>query len=517
VSPSPVREFLSFRRTFMLLVLMVVLPSAGLSGFGIVAIVNERAAVEKRLELTWQGRLESVATALAEALASASMEPGPEGLTVLDATGARLSGTGFLIADGEVKTTDPSLGAALETVKPELDALPSRRAVFTLPGPGDPRVLATLREGDRLWGAELSLTALDTLAQALASAAGDAENAYFELRPIQRPAPETLVQRLVSEVAQARAVVTGPDGPQPLAERALPPPLQDVKVVALAAGEDPVALTATRNRVVYGILLGLFYVTLVVGVVLTGRTLYREVQLSRLKTDFVSQVSHELRTPLTSIRMFIETLALGRVRDEEQSRMVLGLLLQETERLSVLIERVLDWGRIENGRKGYVWENVEVSELVESAVTAFRAQRMDGAYVLEVEVAENLPKVTADREALSASLINLLQNAYKYSGEEKHLQVRARPEKRGVAIDVVDNGMGISAHERRKIFDRFYRVDNLLTRRNEGSGLGLSIARRIVEAHHGKITLVSHPGEGSTFTIHLRRTRGSTGHGQEAE
>lgn len=509
MSSSPVREFLSFRRTFMLLVLLVVVPSAGLSGFGIVAIANERAAVEKRLELTWQGRLESLTVALADALAHASMEPHDDGLTVLDATGAKLSGTGFRISKGTLHTSDPALAAVLEVVKPELDALPSRRAIFSLPGPGEPRVLATLREGETLWGAELSLAALNALAEALAEAAGDADNARFELLPVQRPASESLVQRLVSEVVQARAVVTGPDVPQPLAERALPPPLQDVKVVAMASGEDPVALTATRNRAVYGILLGLFYVTLVVGVVLTGRTLYREVQLSRMKTDFVSQVSHELRTPLTSIRMFIETLALGRVRDEQQSQLVLGLLLQETERLSAMIERVLDWGRIESGRKSYVWENLEVSDLVDTAVKAFHAQRLDGTFSLIVEVTDALPKVKADREALSASLLNLLQNAYKYTGDDKQLRLRARPEKGGVAIDVVDNGMGISAPERRKIFDRFYRVDNLLTRRNEGSGLGLSIARRIVEAHGGKVTLVSHPGVGSTFTVHLPQARGA--------
>src|SRR5690606_1777510 len=130
-------------------------------------------------------------------LNNASMETTDAGLVVLDATGAQLSGAGFVIARGTVTTPDPALAAVLEEVKPELNALPSRRAVFTLPGPGEPRVLATVREGDTLWGAELSLPALNALAEALANASGDAENARFEVRPIPRPAPETLVQRLV--------------------------------------------------------------------------------------------------------------------------------------------------------------------------------------------------------------------------------------------------------------------------------------------------------------------------------
>lgn len=487
----------------MLLVLMVVLPSAGLSGFGILAIVNERAAVEKRLELAWQGRLQEVAERLAEVLTGVSMHPTPEGLSVQGLDGEELAEVGFILREGVLETNNPELAEAVERLHLDLTQLPSRRAVFSFPGPDSIRVVATLREGAAVYGAVLSYEALSAMAQTIASAEGEVEGAEFAVSPIPRPGSESLMQRLVSEVAQARAVVTGPEKPLPLAERALAPPLQDVMVMAVATEEDPVALTATRNRTVYGILLGLFYVTLVVGVVLTGRTLYREVQLSRLKTDFVSQVSHELRTPLTSIRMFIETLAQGRVTDPEQTRQVLGLLLQETERLSAMIERVLDWGRIESGRRTYAQDTLDPHQLIDVAAAAFRAQRMDAAYQLDVEVHGPLPEVVGDLEALSAAVLNLLQNAYKYSGEDKRIRLSARDEGRRIAIDVVDNGQGIAIRERRRIFDRFYRVDSLLTRRNEGSGLGLSIARRVVEAHGGTISLESRPGHGSTFTIHL--------------
>jgi signal transduction histidine kinase len=328
------------------------------------------------------------------------------------------------------------------------------------------------------------------------------EPVRFTLLPVPREASEgSLVNRLMSEVAQARANALGP---QVLAERVLSPPLQDFRLVVLPTGEDPVARASTRNRAVYGVLLGLFYLTLTFGVVYTGRVLYREARLSRMKTDFVSLVSHELRTPLTSIRMFIETLALGRLKDPAQVNEVLQLLLRETERLSTLIERVLDWSRIESGRKVYQRAPLRVSEVVDAAVVAFRAQRLEAAHLaLTVDVPEGLPLLEADRDALAGALLNLLQNAYKYTGEDKRIALGARREGRWVELSVEDNGMGIAPRERKRIFERFYRVDNLLTRKTEGSGLGLAITKRIVEAHGGRIAVHSEPGKGSRFTLQL--------------
>jgi signal transduction histidine kinase len=271
---------------------------------------------------------------------------------------------------------------------------------------------------------------------------------------------------------------------------------------------DPVERVSFRNRAVYGTLLGIFYVVLALGVAYTGRTLYREARLSRLKTDFVSLVSHELRTPLTSIRMFIETLSLGRVQNPAQTQEVLHLLAKETERLSGMIERVLDWAKIEAGHKTYLREAVSVREVVDSAVESFRAHRLDAGSVLSVDLPEDLPPLSADRDALAGALLNLLHHAFKYGGGEKPIQVRARREADGVRLEVEDHGVGIALREQRRIFDRFYRVDNLLTRRSEGSGLGLSIARRIVEAHGGRLTLKSELGKGSCFSVHLPAVEG---------
>jgi signal transduction histidine kinase len=201
--------------------------------------------------------------------------------------------------------------------------------------------------------------------------------------------------------------------------------------------------------------------------------------------------------------MFIETLSLGRLKDPAQTQEVLQLLTRETERLSALIERVLDWARIESGRKEYHRESLEVGQLVEAAVAAFRAQRLDSGVELKVDVPADLPRVEVDRHAVAGALLNLLQNAYKYSGQDKRIALSARAEGKWVGLSVEDNGVGIAPRERKRIFERFYRVDNLLTRKTEGSGLGLAITKRIIEAHGGRVLVQSEVGKGSRFTLQL--------------
>ncbi|HLM47241.1 MAG TPA: ATP-binding protein, partial [Myxococcaceae bacterium] len=153
--------------------------------------------------------------------------------------------------------------------------------------------------------------------------------------------------------------------------------------------------------------------------------------------------------------------------------------------------------------KEYHREKLVVAQLVEEAVAAFRAQRMDSSVELKVEVPADLPLVEVDRHALAGALLNLLQNAYKYSGKDKRISVSAQAEGKWVALSVEDNGVGIAPRDRKRIFERFYRVDNLLTRKTEGSGLGLAITKRIIEAHGGRIVVHSEVGKGSRFTLQL--------------
>ncbi|MFZ5471235.1 MAG: sensor histidine kinase [Myxococcota bacterium] len=497
-------ELLSFRRTFALLIVLVVLPSAGLSGFGVLAIINERAAVEKRLEAAWAGKLDAVSQRLTARLSQLTAHLEDDRLTFATAEGTEVSDVSFTVSGGEVRTADPRLRQALAAFASELTPLGERPLFFSVAGVQGTYLIGALRRGDTTFGARLSPPATkELLALAAQGLVTRGEAVSFQLRPVKREVAEGFFGRLASGVADVREAALG--GPRELSGKTLAPPMQDFRLVALPLGEDPVAQASARNRTLYGVLLGVFYVTLALGVVYTGRALYREAKLSKLKTDFVSLISHELRTPLTSIRMFIETLALGRVKDPAQTSEVLSMLSKETERLSDMIERVLDWARIESGRKTYHRQVQPVEALVEASLTAFRAQRMGAEVDLSYHLPSGLPQVEIDRDAVAGALLNLLQNAYKYSGENKRIEVRARPEASGVAIEVHDFGIGIAPREKKRIFERFYRVDELLTRRTEGSGLGLSIAKRIVEAHGGKISVKSELGKGSTFTIHLPR------------
>ncbi len=498
-------ELLSFRRTFVLLIVLVVLPSAALSGFGVLAIVNERAAVEKRIESAWTVRLESLAQKLAGELGSSRARLEGGGLRITAPGGMPLADAEFSLREDQVESTDAKLKAALKSGIPDLPFSEDRPLFFSISTQSGTFLLAAERVGREIRGARISLAAVDRLLRGLSlGMSTSAEQVQFEIAPFKREGGESLVGKLMSGMAEAREAALG--GPRPLARRILPVPMHDFQLLASPIGADPVAQASMRNRIIYGVLLGVFYLTLLLGVILTGRALYREARLSRLKTDFVSLVSHELRTPLTSIRMFIETLALGRVENPEQTRDVLHALAKETERLSQLIERVLDWSRIESGRRTYRRERLEPQGLIDGTMEAFRAQRLDAPVQLSCELEPNLPALYVDREAITGALLNLMQNAFKYAGVEKRIAVRAKAEQRGVAIEVEDNGPGIPVRERRRIFDRFYRVDGLLTRQTEGSGLGLSIAKRIVEAHGGKISVKSELGKGSCFTMHLPST-----------
>jgi len=492
---QPTDDLMSFRRTFAWLILLVAVPSAGLSGFGVVAIINERAAVEKRIESAWSGRLTKVVGELRLTLERAAIEKQAHRL-VLTSGGVELSDVGFSMKDEVAESSDPKLKVAVAAMGAELAALPNRPVFFSVATPQATMLLVALKDGDEVVGARVAASAIDAFLKASAPVG---ELAHYELKSVKRDAPEGPLNRLVSGVNEVREAL----GPRELASVVLAPPLQDFRLVAVAEGEDPVAQASTRNRAVYGVLLGVFYLTLAMGVIYTGRTLYREARLSRMKTDFVSLVSHELRTPLTSIRMFIDTLAMGRVTNEGDHQQVLQMLSRETERLSSMIERVLDWARIEGGRKQYDLHTLEVQTLVDTAVNAFNTQRLGAVMNFTVEVEKGLPMVQVDRDALAGALLNLLQNAFKYTGDDKQIALRAWSEGKWVKVSVRDNGVGIPRRERKRIFERFYRVDNLLTRETEGSGLGLAIANRIIRAHGGKITVESELGRGSTFTIRL--------------
>jgi two-component system phosphate regulon sensor histidine kinase PhoR len=260
--------------------------------------------------------------------------------------------------------------------------------------------------------------------------------------------------------------------------------------------------SVARDYVFGGLILALVTTT-VAGTAATLAVLYREAEVARLQTDFVNKVSHDLRTPLTSIRMFVETLQLGRIQDPARQSEALEIIADETARLSGLINRLLDWARMESGRRSYQLRRQRVDAVVDAALQAFEPQRLAGDVEVSRSVEAGLPDVWADPQALTEALLNLLNNAHKYTGREKRIALIARKQGEAVLLTVQDNGPGIARREQKRIFDKFYRGEDSLSREIEGTGLGLAMVKHIVGAHAGKVTVESELGKGAAFTIAL--------------
>jgi signal transduction histidine kinase len=232
---------------------------------------------------------------------------------------------------------------------------------------------------------------------------------------------------------------------------------------------------------------------------IAGQALRRQWQIARLKTDLVAAVSHELKTPISSVRLLVDTLLEDEKPDATKTREYLELIARENLRLSRVIDNFLTFSRLERNRQKFEFGVTRPDAVVEGALESAR-ERMEACH-LEVRVADGLPAVRADEDALVTVLLNLLDNAWKYTPGEKRIGVRAYREKGRVVFAVEDNGIGIAARERKKIFRRFYQVDRRLARESGGCGLGLSIVEFIVRAHGGSIDVKSQPGRGSTFSV----------------
>lgn len=253
-------------------------------------------------------------------------------------------------------------------------------------------------------------------------------------------------------------------------------------------------------------LIGFIDVMLIAGFVLVWANVRRELKLSRLKGDFVANVSHELKTPLALIRLFAETLEMGRVPNEDKARQYHRIINKESRRLTQLINNILDFSRIEAGRKEYRFVRADVAAVLRDVVDAYRFPIEQLGFTLELDLPEGLPELSLDPEALSRALINLVNNAIKYSPREKWIRISARQERDRVLVSVADRGIGIPKAEQKRIFEKFYRVETSLVHTTKGSGLGLALVQHIVEAHGGRVEVVSTPGEGSAFTLVLPLT-----------
>ncbi len=236
--------------------------------------------------------------------------------------------------------------------------------------------------------------------------------------------------------------------------------------------------------------------------VTAGRAFRRHMRLARLKTDLVAAVSHELRTPLASMRVLVDGLLVDPTPDAVKTREYLAMMATENARLSRLLENFLTFSRLERRHHQFVFAAVDPSAVVEGALAAVR-ERVPPGCELRVTRAPDVPPLMGDADALGTALVNLLENALKYTTTDKRILVRVERDSRFVVFAVEDNGIGIPVREQRRIFRRFYRVDQRLASETSGVGLGLSIVDMIVRAHGGTVTVRSGPAAGSTFIVRV--------------
>ncbi len=247
------------------------------------------------------------------------------------------------------------------------------------------------------------------------------------------------------------------------------------------------------------------------GVVVLLRDITERKRLDEMRSEFVANVSHELRTPLTSLRGYLETLLDGAVEDPAATRHFLEIMNKETERLTRLVDELLDLSKIEERRVVHRWQPVQLADHINRVVTMFMPQAQEKNLELAVDVLPGLPAVHGDPDMLTQVLINLVDNAIKYTPAGGRVTIRAGVADGEVRVSVEDTGIGIPPESLPRIFERFYRVDKARSRELGGIGVGLAIVKHIIRAHGGKTAVESAVGKGSTFSFTLPVEESSRG------
>ncbi|MBP9088526.1 MAG: HAMP domain-containing histidine kinase [Kofleriaceae bacterium] len=276
-------------------------------------------------------------------------------------------------------------------------------------------------------------------------------------------------------------------------------------ILMIVAGIILLATTKSSTTLALGVLILAGCATGLTGYILGSIFVGKGASLARVQNDFVSSVSHELRTPITSIRLLIEALGADRLPADEKAK-VLSLLAQETSRLETLVTRVLELSKLETGGHMFARDPVNIAALVHESISAFDALTLSNPVAVQTDVDDTLI-IDGDRSTLVRALVNLLVNAWKYSGDDKKISVHAHAAGRWVEICVRDNGIGLDRLEKREIFEQFVRGKAALAGGAPGVGLGLSFVRVIVRAHRGKIDTRAVPGGGTEFRLRLRYPR----------
>jgi signal transduction histidine kinase len=269
--------------------------------------------------------------------------------------------------------------------------------------------------------------------------------------------------------------------------------------------DKPAVLYANQRMRTWwlSLLVGVAALAALIGFLAARRAFQRQLYLSEMKSNFVSSVSHELRAPIASVRLMAEGLERGKIQGPEKQHEYFHFIVQECRRLSSLIENVLDFSRIEQGRKQYELEPTDLVALTKQTVKLMQAYAAEQNIQITLQIMGDAASVEVDGKAMQQALVNLIDNAVKHSVKGSSVQVGLEFQPSRIRLWVEDRGEGIPREEHEKIFERFYRLGSELRRETQGVGIGLSIVKHIVEAHEGKVTVRSEPGQGSRFTIEL--------------
>ena len=275
--------------------------------------------------------------------------------------------------------------------------------------------------------------------------------------------------------------------------------LPNFKLGIIYKGKTIEQLVRERTYVNFALIL-LLDILFLTGTWYVFRSIKTQIQLAQMRADFISNVSHEIRTPLALISVYIETILLGRSKSEKLQEYY-QIIYQETNRLTGIVNKVLNFSRIEEKKYNYTFVSVDMNEIIANVLQRYDYHLKNKNFTIEANLDKDLPMISGDREALNEVIMNLVDNAIKYSKDEKFISVKSAKEFGKVIVEVSDKGIGIPESEQKFVFDKFFRVTDGEVQSVRGSGLGLAIIKHIMEGHNARISLISFPGKGSTFRL----------------
>jgi two-component system phosphate regulon sensor histidine kinase PhoR len=278
-------------------------------------------------------------------------------------------------------------------------------------------------------------------------------------------------------------------------------PDQEIEINLIS--KDLIKDLINRRGLIYGIASVLLLVAMYLGVVLILRDISREKRLARLRSDFISNVTHELKTPLTSIRMYAESLMMGRLKSDSEQKEYLSVVVNEADRLKRMINNILEFSRMEKGKPEYHLVNSNLATILNTARQEMNHWFEKEQFEVVTELDETI-YAELDPEKMKQAIGNLLSNAIKYSTDIKKVFIRLFRKPDHICIEVEDRGIGIPEDKLARIFEQFYRIEQ--KEGISGTGLGLTVVKEIIEAHNGTISVTSEIGKGSRFTIRLPLT-----------